>query len=105
VDCQQQRIQPLAERAEFEIRFPNVVRIESKFKPVLKLDLSKVDRLTLNAYDTREIAELAPVIEGKHDVTRLIKTENLRVGGSIPSLAIEGERKKKGDHGGRPFLV
>lgn len=33
--------------------------------------MDKVETLTLNAYDTREIAELAPVIEGKHDVTRL----------------------------------
>lgn len=66
-----QRIQPLPEKVEFEIRFPNVVRIESKFKPVLKLDLNDVTPLTLNAYDTREIAELAPVIDGRHDVTRL----------------------------------
>lgn len=75
VSAPKQRIQPLAERAEFEIRFPNVVRIESKFKPVLKLDLNKVERLTLNAYDTRELAELAPVIEGKHDVTRLAEID------------------------------
>jgi type III restriction enzyme len=66
-----QRIQPLAEKSEFEIRFPNVLRIEQKYKPVLRLDLEKVEPLTLNAYDTREIAELAPVIEGRHDVTRL----------------------------------
>jgi type III restriction enzyme len=66
-----QRIQPISEKSEFEIRFPNVLRIEQKYKPVLKLDLDKVEVLTLNAYDTREIAELAPVIEGKHDVTRL----------------------------------
>lgn len=63
------------EKDEFEIRFPNVLRIESKLKPVLKLDLNKVEPLTLNAYDTREIAELAPVIEGKHDVTRLAEID------------------------------
>ncbi|MBA2736959.1 MAG: hypothetical protein H0U50_09270, partial [Pyrinomonadaceae bacterium] len=66
-----QRIQPLAEKLEFEIRFPNVLRIENKFKPVLKLDLDKIETLTLDAYDTRELAELAPVIDGRHDVTRL----------------------------------
>jgi type III restriction enzyme len=66
-----QRIQPLAEKSEFEIRFPNVLRIEQKYKPVLKLDLNKVDILTLDAYDTRELAELAPVIDGRHDVTRV----------------------------------
>ena len=66
-----QRIQPLTEKSEFEIRFPNVLRIEQKYKPLLRLDLNKVETLTLDAYDTREIAELAPVIEGRHDVTRL----------------------------------
>ena len=66
-----QRIQPLAEKSEYEIRFPNVLRIEQKYKPVLKLDLDKIETPTLNAYDTREIAELAPVMDGKHDVTRL----------------------------------
>lgn len=71
VSAPKQRIQPLTEKAEFEIRFPNVLRIENKFKPKLKLDLNKVETLTLNAYDTRELAELAPVIEGKHDVSRL----------------------------------
>ncbi len=66
-----QRIQPLSDKDNYEIRFPNVARIEHKFKPILKLDLNQVEPLTLNAYDTREIAELAPVIDGKHDVTRL----------------------------------
>ncbi len=75
VSAPNQRIQPLAEKSEFDLRFPNVVRIESKFKPVLKLDLNKVTTLTLNAYDTREIAELTPVIEGKHDVTRLTEID------------------------------
>ena len=75
VSAPKQRIQPLPEKAEFEIRFPNVLRIESKFRPVLRLDLNNVTPLTLNAYDTREIAELAPVIEGKHDVTRLAEID------------------------------
>lgn len=75
VSAPKQRIQPLPERAEFEIRFPNVLRIESKFKPLLKLDLNKIPPLTLNAYGTRELAELAPVIEGKHDVTRLTEID------------------------------
>lgn len=66
-----QRIQPLAEKSEYEIRFPNVLRIEQKYKPRLKLDLDRIETLTMNAYDTREIAELAPVMDGKHDVTRL----------------------------------
>lgn len=75
VSAPKQRIQPLPEKVEFEIRFPNVLRIESKFKPLLKLDLNKIEPLTLNAYDTRELAELAPVIEGKHDVTRLTEID------------------------------
>jgi type III restriction enzyme len=108
VSAPKQRIQPLTERAEFEIRFPNVLRIESKFKPVLKLDLGKVTPLTLNAYDTREIAELAPVIEGKHDVTRLAEIDlekiysQVRLQSSIFRATLDIFRQIKIDWKGDP---
>lgn len=103
VSAPKQRIQPLAEKAEFEIRFPNVVRIESKFKPVLKLDLDNVAPLTLNAYDTREIAELAPVIEGRHDVTRLAEIDlekiysQVRLQSSIFRATLDIHRQMQSD--------
>ena len=38
---------------------------------VLKLNLPKVKPLTLNAANTAMLAELAPIVEGKPDVTKI----------------------------------
>ena len=65
------RIEPVIEKSQFEISWPNVIRIEHVFKPVLNLDLAKVPPLELSAYDTATLAELAPMVEGKPDVTRI----------------------------------
>ncbi len=65
------RIEPLPERKAFEIAWPNVIRIDHEYRPSLTLDLSKVKPLELNANNTRTLAELAPVVEGKPDVSRL----------------------------------
>ncbi len=65
------RIQPLAERKELEISWPNIIRVEHEYRPQLTLDLPKVKPLSLDAYDTPTIADLAPVIDGKPDVTKL----------------------------------
>lgn len=65
------RIEPVIEKSQFEISWPNVIRIEHVFKPVLNLDMDKVAPLELSAYDTATLAELAPMVEGKPDVTRI----------------------------------
>ncbi|MCI0336562.1 MAG: hypothetical protein L0226_03215 [Acidobacteria bacterium] len=74
------RIEPLREREEFAIRWPNVIRIEHLFKPKLRLSLDGVEPLTLSASDTPRLVELAPVIEGKHDFSKIseIDLEKLR---------------------------
>lgn len=65
------RIEPLAERRKYEIAWPNIVRIDHEYRPTLALDLSKAKSLPLDAYETPTLAELAPIIEGKPDITRL----------------------------------
>jgi type III restriction enzyme len=64
-------IEPVEEKKEFEIRFPNIIRVEHVFKPLLSLDPKEVSVLELNAGQTATIADLAPVVEGKPDVTRI----------------------------------
>lgn len=64
-------VEALPERKDLEITFPNVLRIEQVFKPRLDLNLEQIPTLTLNAYDTPTIAELAPVLDGKADITRI----------------------------------
>lgn len=68
-------VEPDPAKAEYAIQWPNVVRIDRVFQPVLTLDWSKVRPLELNAAQTAQIAELAPVIEGKPDVTKVERIE------------------------------
>jgi len=68
-------VEPDPAKAQYEIRWPNVVRIERVFQPVLKLDWSKVRPLELDAAQTAQVAELAPILEGKPDVTQIGRIE------------------------------
>lgn len=66
------RIESLPERkALYEIQWPNIIRIDHEYRPRLALDPDKAKPLILDAYDTATLAELAPMIDGKPDVTRL----------------------------------
>ncbi|MEB2329661.1 MAG: DEAD/DEAH box helicase family protein [Ignavibacteriaceae bacterium] len=58
-------IKPVKEKAEHEISFPNVVRIDHIYKPQLTLNLGKVKSLELDPYDSITEAELAAIIAGK----------------------------------------
>lgn len=58
-------------KKEFEITWPNVIRINHIYTPKISLDISKVKRIELRPEDTPLRTELAPFIEGKPDVTKL----------------------------------
>ena len=72
-------IEPVADKADFEISWPNVIRIDHNYRPRLSLEWDKVASLELDVGTTVRIAELAPIIEGKPDVTKIeaIDLENL----------------------------
>jgi type III restriction enzyme len=66
------RIEPVVERrAKYELSWPNVIRIDHEYRPQLTLDTGKVKRLVLDAYQTPMVVELAPMIDGKPDFTKL----------------------------------
>ncbi len=65
------RIEPVKEKQGYEINWPNIIRIDHVYKPELKLDMNLVKILELNASDTATLAELAPIVEGKPDVTKI----------------------------------
>lgn len=73
------RIEPVVQKQQYEIRWPNIIRIEHTYRPKLKLNMSQVKPLILDAYDTAMLAELAPIIAGKPDITQIsqIDLENL----------------------------
>lgn len=64
------QIEALKERSEYEIRWPNIIRFDHVFKPQLSIDISKIEPLELEASDTRLRADLAPIIDGKTDLTK-----------------------------------
>lgn len=64
------QIEALKERAEFEIQWPNIIRLDRVYKPELSLDISSLDTLILDASETRLRADLAPIIDGKTDLTK-----------------------------------
>ena len=65
------QIEALSERAHLEISWPNVLRVEHVYGPRLVLDLMRVPPLDLFASDSLQLADLAPVVEGKPDVSRI----------------------------------
>lgn len=73
-------IKSVAEKAEFEISWPNIIRIDHTYQQRLSLDWSKVKALKLNANRTAQIAELAPVVEGKPDVSKIAEIDLERLG-------------------------
>ena len=72
-------IEPVADKAAFAMSWPNVIRVDHFYHPRLSLDWQKVKPLELNASQTAKLAELAPIVEGKPDVTKIeaIDLENL----------------------------
>jgi len=72
-------IEPVAEKKQFEISWPNVIRIDRTYRPRLALNWEAVKPLELNAFQTAQIAELAPIVEGRPDITKIseIDLENL----------------------------
>ena len=64
-------IEPLRDKAAFEISWPNVVRINHAYRPKLSLDWDRIRPLELDAARTAQLAELAPTIDGKPDITKI----------------------------------
>ncbi len=64
-------VEPVADKAEFEISWPNVIRIDHNYRPRLSLEWQKLKPLELDAGQTARIAELAPIVEGKPDATQI----------------------------------
>jgi type III restriction enzyme len=68
-------IEPDPVKASFEISWPNIIRIDHVYRPRLALEWSKVRQLELNASQTAQLAELAPILDGKPDVTKITQID------------------------------
>jgi len=68
------KIEPVKEKMQYEIRWPNIIRINHSYKPTLKLDMEKVKPIELNAYDTAKLVEMAPIIDGNPILQKYLKS-------------------------------
>ncbi len=65
------QIEVVPGRNQYEIRWPNVLRVETVLKPTLVLDWSKVEVLTLDPMQTPIFAEVAPALAGQADLSKV----------------------------------
>jgi type III restriction enzyme len=59
------RIEPLSAKSAHQIDWPNVLRIDHIYAPILKLDWQKVKPLLIDPFNTITEAEMAAIIAGK----------------------------------------
>ncbi len=59
------RIEPVREKIEHQMTWPNVIRVDRIYRPVLSVDWSEVEPLELNPYGSIIEAEMAEIIAGK----------------------------------------
>jgi type III restriction enzyme len=62
-------------KKQHEISWPNVIRINHTYRPKLVLDLKNVTGIELRPEDTPQLVQIAPIIEGKPDVTKISEIE------------------------------
>ncbi|MCL6478861.1 MAG: DEAD/DEAH box helicase family protein [Peptococcaceae bacterium] len=68
-------IEPVPEKKRYEIRWPNIIRIDRVYRPRLALDWDRVKELELKPEETQIRAELAPIVDGKPDVSKLTRID------------------------------
>ena len=65
------QIEPDPKKKRFEISWPNTIRIDHIYSPTLTINSTEVPVLEIDAYQTSTLAELAPIVEGKPDVSKI----------------------------------
>ena len=64
-------IQPIDAKRQFEISWPQVLRIERTYKSELSVDWKKVSELQIDTSEIVEIAEIAPTVDSQPDVSKV----------------------------------
>ncbi len=106
------QIEVAAEKRPYEISWPNVIRVDHVYTPVLELDIENLPPLEINAYETATIAELAPIVDGKPNVSHIkeIDLKNLGRKFRMQRIAFEAaaevyDQIKPAWTGNREFLL
>ncbi len=97
------QVESLPERGEREIRWPNVLRIDTVTRPVLVVDWEKVEPLTLDPALTPISAEIAPAVNGATnlDQVHIINLEQLPEEFRLQRVVFRAAHKAYSDMRGR----
>lgn len=89
------QIEVLLERSHLELKWPNVLRIETVVRSELAMDWGKVEPLVLDPVSTPISAELAPALGGATDMGKVteIDLEKLPEGFRLQRLVFRAARK------------
>ena len=89
------QIEALLDRNAFEIKWPNVLRIESVVRPTLVLDWNKVEELKIDPAQTAISADIAPAVGGAADMSKVksIDLEKLPEEFRLQRLVFKAARK------------
>lgn len=89
------QIEVLSDRKRFEIKWPNVLRIETVVRPELTIDWNAVEVLELDPSKTPITAELAPALGGATDLGKVtsIDLEKIPDGFRLQRLVFQAARK------------
>ncbi len=107
------RIEPDPAKKQFEISWPNVLRVDHVYRPRLSLDLAKVEPLDIDAVNTTTLAEMAPVVDGKPHWDRITeidlkdlvdKFRYQRIVFEVAKRIFDADRRPEWV-GGREFLI
>ena len=106
------QVESIAERAELEIVWPNVVRVDTVVRPELVVDWSRMPPLKLDPARLHVSAELAPALGGAADLSKAVSIdlERLPEEFRLQRLLFLAARKALGaiEHGwrgGRDVLI
>jgi type III restriction enzyme len=62
-------------KRQYEISWPNVIRIDHQYRTKLDLDTRRIKLLMIDALQTATLAELAPVVGGRPDLSKLTEID------------------------------
>lgn len=100
-----EQIEALPERGEYEINWPNVLRVEVVVTPVLALDWDKVETLKIDPAKTPISADIAPAVGGAADMSKVhaINLELIPEGFRLQRLLFRAAHKALNELEGREF--
>lgn len=70
------QIKAVGDKRQYEIKWPNIIRIDRIYQSLLKLDISQIEPLELEIYETPTLAELVSVLDRKADITNTGEIES-----------------------------